>query len=111
MAIELINNDGESIQIDDYAWDSVLTLAEEFGWKPMGTLPPRLEEKPEEWDSADYYSQKGQKVTEQDAHRFGVALVKALDFTPGAESEAEEAGARFLRELSEFCKRGEFEIR
>lgn len=111
MAIELINKNGESKKIDDYAWDTVLALAEEFGWRPMGTLPPPLEENPEEWDKADYYSQKGQTVTAEDAHLFSVALERSLEFIPGAESEAEEAGVRLLRELSDFCQRGEFEIR
>lgn len=111
MAIELINKNGNLMKIDDYAWDTVLSLAEEFGWKPMGTLPPPLEEKPEEWDKADYYSQKGQKVTEQDAHAFAVAIGRALEFIPSGESEVEKAGSKFLQELSEFCEQGELEIR
>ena len=111
MAVELINKNDQSLKIDEYAWDTVLSLAEEFGWKPMGTLPPPLEENPSEWDKADYYSQSGQTVTEQDSHAFGMALVRALEFIPGAESEAEEAGVKVLRDLADFCRGGEFEIR
>src|SRR5262245_50508184 len=69
------------------AWGYPLTTAEVFGWKPQGTLPPRLPpdmEMPGPWNGG-YFTSDFQIVTDEDARALSAALYRALDLAYGKQ--------------------------
>ena len=57
------------------SWCSLLSCAECYGWKPMGTGPPIIDwPEGEVWDSFDYTSNESQLVTQEDAANLADAL-------------------------------------
>jgi hypothetical protein len=58
-------------------WAAVLSCAEEYGWKPAGTQPPRRV-KAAEWEGS-YDTNDGQLVSTEDASNLASALQSALD--------------------------------
>ncbi len=67
------------------AWSRVLSLGMFYGWHPMGTLPPfiqNLRGAPQEaWDGT-YVRAEGQTVRSEDALMLAIALRMSLDDIP-----------------------------
>jgi hypothetical protein len=63
------------------AWDTVLHLAREFGWRPAGTARPRGLRKAQ-WDCNDYINCERQQVEAEDALSLAAALDRALQAIP-----------------------------
>jgi len=103
------------------SWRDVLRLAQEFGWQPAGTTPPRGVRKAD-WDSADYFSGSRQQVAGDDALAFAAALSKALTRIATARNapppkDASSELKQFcgwhrdgLADFASFCRRGAFRI-
>jgi hypothetical protein len=110
-------------------------LAEDFGWRPLGTKPPP------DWDAehevigewpGDYTTNDGQLVTAQDASALGAALQAALasgdferrirDLHRGAEEQIQSPGCtvtlpvdvsdcrKSIEDFVGFCTKGGFRI-
>jgi hypothetical protein len=77
LGVDLISQDGETFDLPNAAWALCLNLAEVYGWRPLGTLPPP-EEDPAVWDGC-YDASAGQTVTLDDAEAFAVAIRSARD--------------------------------
>jgi len=84
-------------------WHFVVQLAEDYGWKPEGTVFDELPESPmmfgncddpeeyvlaeiEECFLRDYFSNHGQQVTDKDAEALAAALDIALDDIPNHDA-------------------------
>lgn len=103
------------------AWETVLQLAEEHGWKPAGTQPPRGIRKAG-WDAADYVSCSRQQVTADDASAMAAALAKALTKISSNPNKRPPRGAspglkefwgwsrEGLEDFTDYCKRGAFRV-
>jgi hypothetical protein len=77
MGMDLQSDNGESFRFSGSGWSFYLTLAEEYGWRPLGSVPPAGYSQPEPW-SGKYDSCDGQSVTAADAHSLADALQRAL---------------------------------
>lgn len=91
MGYDLQNEKGNTFRFSIWGYSPVLTLAEEYGWEPKGTvLPhPRINEEEgaeEEWDGG-YFTNDGQTVKSEDAKGIAEALTKALDDISDVEQE------------------------
>jgi hypothetical protein len=64
---------GASFRMSNSGWPEVLAIAEEYGWKPVGTKPPKGIKRGE-WEGG-YFTMDGQIVTAQDAK----ALANSID--------------------------------
>jgi hypothetical protein len=81
MGFDLLSEYGDT-SFNDAGWASVLNLAIEYGWEPIGTAPP------DDWPivepgdnmswSGEYFSNSFQEVTESDARTLGEALIRAV---------------------------------
>lgn len=100
-------------------WSSVLTLAEYYGWQPIGTGPPRGILKAE-W-SGDYCSNDGALFYARDANRLADALERAIHELPARRPKAlgdveaydflvSKEGKRGLREFIAYCRSGSFRL-
>jgi len=75
---------GDRAAVPMLLWPAILTVAQQFGWKQAGTLPPLT------WVSyggtwpGDYYAACGQRVADCDARAFAAALQLALRCIPTA---------------------------
>jgi len=88
VSIELLGCDWE-YDCRAIFWVEILQIAEAFGWKPAGTLAPRVQyETPTGWEyygdpdmewSGGYTSNDWQRVTDEDARAFSAALRRAID--------------------------------
>ena len=58
-------------------WGDLLELAQAYGWKPMGTGPPRGMKKAE-WGEGTYFSNEGQLFYARDAKALADALERAV---------------------------------
>jgi hypothetical protein len=88
-------------------WREVMELAEEFGWVPSRTGPPRGV-RASEWDGTGaYWSNDGQRVYARDAKALAEALERALAAVPEQVPTDEAA---YLREFVEYCKEGSFRL-
>ncbi len=121
-------------------WSDLLELAEEFGWIPTVTGPPRGVRKAD-WQDGSYYGNGGQRFYARDAKTLADALERAVvalsegkprKRTRAATStdylEAQLAGRRapkqgrvavrqygpedvaYIREFIEYCRAGSFRI-
>ena len=116
MILYLTNSEGRCIKITNVQWRSVLELAQQYGWKPMGTKPneeylknrfknpeggfddEEVKQALSSW-SGTYYTKEGQIITYADALNLSYAL-----------EEAQKDGHEQLKELIGLCKMGGFNI-
>ena len=75
--------------VPERAWLLLLSLAQWYGWRPSGTLPPDEDYVPlEEWQTdvpewdGRYFPDYCQRITEQDAEQLAQALERALADIP-----------------------------
>ena len=79
-------------QINNKGWGLLMRLAFENGWEPRGTLPPpewkpiTPDGLPREWNGADYFTGRGQRVRADDAAKLGDALESVLDDLPNHDT-------------------------
>lgn len=85
MSYELVN---QSIQVyrkySRQFWPKAMELACLYGWRPLGTVPPRsydFSQLNAEWDGT-YLTNDGQLVKSEDALSLATALSQALDDIP-----------------------------
>ncbi|MEM6958700.1 MAG: hypothetical protein AAF645_23665 [Myxococcota bacterium] len=71
MGFELTNSEGEQFRVSGGHWAIYLNVAEAFGWRPAGTLPPDGHAGP--W-SGRYDSNDGQRVSPADAKALAETL-------------------------------------
>ena len=100
-------------------WRWATDLAEEFGWVPSRTGPPRGM-LAADWDGAGaYWSNDGQRFYARDAVRFADALERALAAIPeGVPPKRGKLKSRYLspeevaylREFVIYCRAGSFSI-
>ena len=109
---------GTSAQWSNSGWPAVLQLAEDYGWQPAGTLPPRRIKR-DAWDGG-YASCDGQLVSADDARALADALELGLadDFKrakprtartsqqPSTEQDSQEA----FEKLSALANAMSFEV-
>ncbi|MHC4179549.1 MAG: hypothetical protein ACYSWU_18715 [Planctomycetota bacterium] len=117
MAIDLFSEVEGWFRFDVTEWKHVLELAEQHGWKPMGTQAsdrgpdfPR----PEDWDGG-YFTSDYQTVTVHDARNLADALERAIPDLPShpvspLERFGGQEGPKHVREFINFCRAGEFVI-
>ncbi len=132
MGYSLKSESGAETGFNMFGWGIVRRLAQDFGWRPLGTEPPVDWSSARTW-SGTYTSNDGQLVTAQDALALGAALEAALashDFdsrirglfgractevrSPGvsvAEPAIQTSDWRTaFDEFVRFCRRGGFRI-
>jgi hypothetical protein len=83
------NNSKKTLSMSNDSWFSILELAEEYGWNPMGTVLPELWDNPvpilaeyelddlDRWDGS-YTSDEGQLVMFEDALNLADALERVF---------------------------------
>src|SRR5262249_11435627 len=78
MGMDLASEAGDDLRLNNFAWATVLELAQRYGWEPRGTLPPEgweeAAEAEEPWESDNYGTNDGQLVTAEDAAGIADAL-------------------------------------
>lgn len=111
MGMDLMGNGRFSV--NNRGWETLLDLAERFGWRPAGTIEMDYEEG--QWSHPDestvsgprmgYFSNDSQLVTDTDAAALSAALRKAL------EHPIEPAESRsFVEEFAAYCAKGGFRL-
>jgi hypothetical protein len=119
MGVDFMGHGGASLNWS--AWRSCCAIAKAFGWRPAGTLAPTFYgpyEVPEDFEwKGDYFSNAWQKVTDDDARAFGLALQNALTaLRSGQELTKEQREAlgntpvSVVSELSDYALTGGFLI-
>jgi hypothetical protein len=88
MGMELVNRHNDYIAFRHMVWARILYLAEDYGWKPAGTLSPYDHDDPnseyyvaEPWHGG-YATNEGQLVSADDARAFADALEAACERIP-----------------------------
>ena len=101
MAFELTGKAQRTFRMSNSGWPELLAIAEEYGWKPAGTKPPKGM-KGGTWNGG-YYTMDGQIVTARDAEALATAIDDAMkdDFQralkegqqsqPATDSERQQA--------------------
>ena len=95
-----------------HEFNTLLELACENGWEPMGTEAPMIEyddgrvERAKNWDGSYSYWNAYQIVMAKDAADIADALEKAWDDIPDEPSGRKDR----IREFIEFCRGGSFHI-
>jgi hypothetical protein len=117
--VYLRNNNSEGYEIPVSTWRYLLKLAEQFGWKPVGTEPDTeyLKERARDPDggydqgmvgelisswNGTYMTQDHQRVTYADALNMAFALEEAL--------KESFVNKEHIADFVAFCKRGSFQI-
>jgi hypothetical protein len=114
MGMDLYGAGGE-LHWSSEGWGKLLSLARRYGWRPMGTEPPRCDrdgvsedviaaenaETAAAWDG-DYYCNNFQTVNARDARNLADALERALPEFP----RDRPALQRFIA----YCRAGAFRI-
>ena len=80
MTMYLINSSNDDEKFSFVLWSKLLSLAQLYGWKPIGTVDQedRLSiAKGKPWDG-NYFTNEGQWVTSEDADACADALERAL---------------------------------
>ena len=139
MGMDLVN-EFRDFHFSLYGWENVLALAEMYGWRPAGTLPPQPEavgEPAGAWNG-NYFLNDGQTVTAEDAGNLADALERALADIPNHDAAGHKTtkvktwtgvvqtvlpGAKIsplealsgphkssVREFIAFCRQGSFEV-
>jgi hypothetical protein len=87
MTMDVTNKAGDWTNFSGASWRMVLEKAENYGWRPAGTLRPEGRDAEEErvfscyymeWDG-NYLSNEGQRITVGDAENMAEALYKSLE--------------------------------
>jgi hypothetical protein len=99
MGMDLVNKQGNVLDISETWWWWYLNFAQHYGWEPLGTKPPEGLSEIEEWDGT-YMSCDGQLVVEADANSFASALQKGVA-DPGSTSIVEELNEEIRKYLEE----------
>jgi hypothetical protein len=121
----------QTIRLSNQAWFGILELAEDYGWRPLGTIMPEsyglagpFSDDPSQW-YGDYWSAGERLVIVDDALNMGDALSKAyVDYEPirketlhpfFADSDfgvinRPQPGIGIVKLLAEFCLYGSFFI-
>ena len=90
MAYELFNQTTTlSRKVSRQFWKKALELAQQYGWRPMGTIAPSYHDfnlLNAEWHGT-YLSNEGQTVLREDALALADALQKSLDDIPDFNPE------------------------
>ena len=88
MSISLFGEQGH-MDFNIWNWSKILTLAQQYGWQPMGTKTPEsipelgIEWKEGEWEkNPNYVTNDRQGVTSEDAANIAAALERALADIP-----------------------------
>ena len=97
VSADLIDDQGRVHQVRAAYWDFVLWLAEEYGWRPAGTLAPSGVADPD-WDGG-YSENGGQRVVAEDASEFAAALDRAM-----ADPERAQVERRVSDRLNEHVR-------
>lgn len=118
------------------AWFDMLALAEQYGWNPMGTVPPNwamhsagfFGDDGHSWEESgagSYTSEASSLVLFEDALNLADALEQAFieydphpssQYLPGYSNDWGEnydglrAGIGVVLELTEFCRHGAFRV-
>ena len=95
MGFDLKSDTGQEIQWTDVYWNLMLPIAEQYGWRPAGTLPPEGGP-PDEWDGS-YVTNDGQLVTREDVSALAEAIAAARD----ADNLDEVANAIYAEQMRE----------
>jgi len=77
MGFDLRSEAGAEFRATGSGWTYYLNLAEDYEWKPAGTLPPRGASSSQPWPGS-YDTNDNQRVSQQDATAMAVALKAAL---------------------------------
>ncbi len=85
-----------TIVVGNLSWAMVLKLAIGSGWKPRGTAAPadfygEVEADgftTKQWNPRNYFSRRGQQVSEEDALAIAEVLTKALEDVPDHDAVA-----------------------
>lgn len=136
MGVDLCRESGESTGFGYGGWAMVLEIAQQYGWKPLGTEAPTGMDDPAGW-SGEYCSSDGQRVTDADVAALAGAISAAVAdpnlhvivlqmdterrqevlTQVGPELAASYVGVQdfeeyraSLREFGEFCRGGAFTI-
>ncbi len=112
-----LESKSDGLRVSNMGWAEMLGIAELYGWKPLGTSPPKGVKRAV-WDGG-YHTNDGQLITAPDAQSLASALEDALkdDFQripvqakspskPVTQSQRQEA----LEKLSELASGVNFEI-
>ena len=96
-------------------WSRLLELAQQHGWQPTHTGPPRGTLKAD-WSGTDH-SNDGQRFYARDARRLAAALEQALNATPTQKLKKDQStwlftpeGKDAIREFITFCRAGSFRM-
>ena len=85
MGVDLTNEKNNWFYLNHISWRNALLLAYEFGWSPVGTLPP-YDGDTDDWDIWDYTSNSFQYITSVDALAMGEAIRSAIQTLPDNEA-------------------------
>jgi hypothetical protein len=86
MAMALCRGKSDNFDVTYASWSDILELAEQYGWRPTGTGPPRWAKKAE-W-SGSYYSSDGQRFYARDAAALADALERFLAGEPPTQERS-----------------------
>lgn len=102
MGYDLTSDSGAETRFNGAGWALLLSVAEEYGWIPAGTLAPEDDDS-DPW-SGDYDQNAGQRVRAEDAAAMGAALAAAM-----ADPDRRQRQARITRELDRLMHQMEVE--
>ncbi len=102
MGFDLTSDAGTKLRFSGIGWAFYLNLAESYGWRPTGTLPPEGVAA-DQW-SGCYDSNDGQHVRRDDAIALAVALSSALA-DPERKEEEKALAAKLTGDLSAMLRR------
>jgi hypothetical protein len=98
-SICLLGECGEFL-VSPRLWRRILSVAQHYGWKPAGTLPPhpdwidarRVTLRDRAFWDGRYYPGISQRITERDAEGLAAALAIALENIPDADAVTAACG-------------------
>ncbi len=102
MGFDLTSDAGTKLRFSGIGWAFYLNLAESYGWRPTGTLPPEGVAAGQ-W-SGCYDSNDGQHVRHDDAIALAVALSSALA-DPERKDGEKALADKLTRDLSAMLRR------
>src|SRR6185437_12885003 len=97
MGYELSNSFGQTHQWKVLGWWHLLNLAREYNWSPRGTESSASSD--DGWDG-NYFTNAGQRVTEEDAAELANALERLLA-DPSREAVAAAVAKRMAGAISD----------
>lgn len=108
MGMDLHSETGAEFRLSRNAWLHILELAKEYGWEPLGTIPPTFDDplrnlEYKGWEGG-YDTNEFQIVTDVDSAEMASALENAL------QDIASQEEALLLAGFISFAKKGSFSI-